>query len=204
VAPLLPSRHTVFAESAAGQTSFVGRDQERALLRLLLAKAIRGERPVLMLSGAPGVGRMRLANEVRAEASRNGFVTLGGSCFEREAAAPLDRFVQMIDDLHWADESTLSLLVHLVRGVSLASLIIIGSYRDIDWKPAGPIATLLGDLVRLRALESLKLAGLPLDAVGEMLEALSGRTAPESLAAVVYSGTEDNPLLRRGTLSASA
>jgi Cdc6-like AAA superfamily ATPase len=91
VAPLLPSRHTVFVESAAGQTSFVGRDQGRALLRLLLAKAIRGERPVLMLSGAPGVGKTRLANEVREEASRNGFVTWAGAA---SSAKPLHHSIR--------------------------------------------------------------------------------------------------------------
>jgi predicted ATPase len=95
--PLLAIRQTTFVKPEGDRTSFVGRERERSLLRLYLGRALRGERKMIALSGAAGAGKTRLANEVRAEASRNGFITLGGNCYENEGAAPLGPFVQMLD-----------------------------------------------------------------------------------------------------------
>jgi predicted ATPase len=95
--PLLPVRQTTFLESAEDRTAFVGREHERSVLRLHLGRALRSERKVVMLGGAPGVGKSRLGTELRLEAARNGFATFAGGCHESEAIAPYGPFVQIIE-----------------------------------------------------------------------------------------------------------
>jgi predicted ATPase len=263
--PLLSVRQTAFIEADGERTAFVGRENERSVLRLVLARALRGERKLIALSGAPGVGKTRLANEFRAEASRNGFITLGGSCYEDEAPLPFGPFIQMleaamalrsdpeftkkalgndaaqlalllpqvrkvlpelaseappdasrsslldavvnvlsrltgdqplflmIDDLHWADEGTLSLLAHLARTRAISPILIVVTYRERDWSPAGQFAALLDELVRIRFLESMTIEGLPWPVVKEMIHALSGLEPPSEVVSFLYSGTEGNP-----------
>jgi len=263
--PLLPSHQTTFIEADENRTIFVGRKKEHLLLRLCLGRVQRGKRKVVTLSGAAGVGKSRLANEIRAEASRNGFVTLGGNC--QEQGASFTPFVQMleaifvqapnsaaarellagdaphiarllphlargfidipqlpeaspehsrlmllssvanvlgrfaaqnplllvIDDLHWADEGTSSLIAHLVRSLPERPLMIIGTYRDSEWNPKGPLAALLDDLVRNQMLEPIALGGLTEEDVGEMIQALSGHTPPAPIRSFINAGTEGNP-----------
>ena len=38
--------------------------------------------------------------------------------------------LNILEDLHWADESTLALLIHLANRVAQLPLVIIGTYRD--------------------------------------------------------------------------
>ncbi len=54
----------------------------------------------------------------------------------------------VLDDLHWADESTIRLLQFLARDTRSRRLAIVGTYRDTDLDPAHPLAVALADLVR--------------------------------------------------------
>ena len=65
---------------------FVGRDQERLDIRLVLDRAATGTGGIVLLAGTPGIGASRLAAEVSGEASRKGWIVLGGRCAEQEEA----------------------------------------------------------------------------------------------------------------------
>jgi tetratricopeptide (TPR) repeat protein len=86
----------------------------------------------------------------------------------QEVAGALRRVAQdtpqvlIVDDLHWADRSTLRLLTFLVRQLGTAPILISGGYRDTDLGPDHPLLDLLGE------------AG----AAGQTLT-LEGLTAPE-------------------------
>ena len=54
----------------------------------------------------------------------------------------------VLDDLHWADESTIRMLQFLARDTRPRRLAIVGTYRDTDLDPAHPLAVGLADLVR--------------------------------------------------------
>ena len=54
----------------------------------------------------------------------------------------------LIDDLHWADKPTLSLLRHVVRGSEAAALLLIGTYRESEVVAGHPLGELLADLRR--------------------------------------------------------
>jgi tetratricopeptide (TPR) repeat protein len=114
-----------------------------------------------------------------------------------------------LDDLHWADEGTLSLLNYLVRSIAKLPVMILGTFRDNELNLTGPLAKMLDELTRMRILFQVNLGGLPESAVGAMIQALSGQEAPSSLVKFIFSGTEGNPffveelfrhLAERGTL----
>ena len=54
----------------------------------------------------------------------------------------------MLDDLHWAGKTTLSLLRHLLRHAGDARLLVIGTYRDTELGRTHPLAATLADLHR--------------------------------------------------------
>jgi predicted ATPase len=99
----------------------------------------------------------------------------------------------VLDDLHWADEGTLSLVTHLGPLVSKMPVLIVGTYRDFELQPAGPLAKAIDELIRYHVLDQMSLSGLPKPAVAKMIEALGGREPPEEIASLIYSETEGNP-----------
>ncbi len=101
--------------------------------------------------------------------------------------------VLLLDDLHWADESTLLLLQHLAQHVEKLPVLIVGTYRDVDLDVARPFAEMLETLTRQRLAQRVPLDRLGEDGVGQMLEALSGQTPPAALTSVVFAETEGNP-----------
>jgi class 3 adenylate cyclase/tetratricopeptide (TPR) repeat protein len=62
---------------------FVGRDQERLDIRMVLDRAATGSGGMLFITGAPGIGASRLAAEVGADAARKGWIVLSGRCTDQ-------------------------------------------------------------------------------------------------------------------------
>jgi tetratricopeptide (TPR) repeat protein len=286
MAPLLLRRDTILLQPADGQTPFVAREAEREILRSCLELALKGQGRMMMVSGAPGVGKSRIAAEFAAEASGRGVLALAGSCYDLEHPVPFNPFVEileaalaqasspelfrralgsnaaevarlmpqlrqmfpdipppldispelsrralfnaimellaraarntpvllLLEDLHWADEGTLSLVTHLSRSVRKLPVLVLGTYRDTEIDPDGPLAQTLEDLIRLHVVERINLRGLPHNAVADMIRALSRREPPQALVALIHSNTEGNPffveellrhLIERGQLTGS-
>jgi tetratricopeptide (TPR) repeat protein len=273
---------------AAGQrTAFVGRDGEREALRKVFEQVRTGSGRVVMITGAPGVGKSRIAAEFAREALLQGTQVLAGTCHERDDSIPFEPFVEILEgafaqspspqvfrqllgeeapeiarlmpqlrrsfpdippasqpapdqarrilfnalasffarlaesgpvvvvleDLHWADTGSLSLLTHLARCSSSIPLMTVGTYRDKDLDASGPLAKFIDEVIRLHIIEQMVLRGLPQPAVGEMIQALSGKVPPEALVFLIYSYTEGNPffiealfqhLMERGQLTDSS
>ena len=99
----------------------------------------------------------------------------------------------VLDDLHWADRSTLQLLRHVMRAQHEASLLIVGSYREMDVAPGHPLVELLADLRRDGLYERVSLEGLGRRDVGALIEAHAGDAAPSSVVQAVHAETEGNP-----------
>ncbi|MCC5574163.1 AAA family ATPase [Microtetraspora sp. AC03309] len=108
----------------------------------------------------------------------------------------------VLDDLQWADASSLRLLEFLAATRSCPELTVVATYRDTE--VAEPLARALSTLVRLPHVERVTLGGLREDAIAEYLEragADAGRAAdvarktggnPFFLGEVVHLG-EDAP-----------
>ena len=54
----------------------------------------------------------------------------------------------ILDDLHWADAPTLSLLRHVVTAGASMRVLVVGTYRDSDLSHDHPLTALLADLHR--------------------------------------------------------
>ncbi len=86
-----------------------------------------------------------------------------------EQAGALAPLVVLIDDLHWADTTTLALFKHVVAETSALRLLVLATYRDSDLFPEHPLSALLADLRREHGIERLALPGLGPDDILSLL-----------------------------------
>jgi predicted ATPase len=105
--------------------------------------------------------------------------------------------VLVIEDLHWADGSSLKLLEFMAGEIEQASLLVLGTYRDVDLSRSHPLFVTLGELPRHRLFRRVVLKGLDKEAVGAVI-AGAGETPPLSATVeAIYEQTEGNPLFVR-------
>ena len=113
-----------------------------------------------------------------------------------EAVAAARPLVLVLEDLHWADPSTVDLLAWLARRTTPARLLVAGTYRPADALAGGAPIGDIGTELRLRGLATeLRLGELGPEAVGAVL----GRGLPEAdvgeeLARLVHRRTDGVPL----------
>jgi adenylate cyclase len=99
----------------------------------------------------------------------------------------------ILEDLHWADDSTLSLLVHLTQRLSGLPMLVAGTYRDAELNVSDALAKTLENLTRDRLATVIRLTGLQREEIAQMLSGLSGQAPPAAIAAEFYRETEGNP-----------
>lgn len=111
---------------------------------------------------------------------------------ERAAAQAPVLFV--LDDLHWADETSLLLLRHLLR-LRLPRVLFVATYRDTELSRTHPLAALVADLRREADVDRIVLRGLQADDVRNLLDATDEDTDPAlvDLADRITADTEGNP-----------
>jgi hypothetical protein len=101
-------------------------------------------------------------------------------------------YMYILDDLHWADESSLALLIHLASRIAQLPVVIIGTYREGYSEDNPALVRTLEELIRL-GVRPLKLAGLSKNDVGQMLTGLSRRSVPELLVSAIFEESQGNP-----------
>jgi DNA-binding CsgD family transcriptional regulator/tetratricopeptide (TPR) repeat protein len=126
------------------------------------------------------------------------------------AARPL---VLILDDLHWVDTASLLALEFLAREMRDARLLVVATYRDMDFKPGHPLPEVLGELVRQQTVERITLGGLTEADIAEWLGAVAPPlsdlavcsdqrersiektpgAAPPDLVRRIFQRTEGNP-----------
>ena len=84
------------AQTARAPGVFVGRGAELRTVLEALADAHDGRGGVLLLSGEPGIGKTRLADEVAAHARDQGIYTVRGRCWEEGGAPAYWPWVQLL------------------------------------------------------------------------------------------------------------
>ncbi len=115
-------------------------------------------------------------------------------------AAMAQPLVLILDDLHWADPSSLLLLQFLARALADGRLFVLGTYRDAEVDRDHPLAEALGQLVREPVSERLHLTGLSEDAVATLIQAQRREGIDAALAHTVYERTAGNPFFIKETL----
>jgi tetratricopeptide (TPR) repeat protein len=101
-------------------------------------------------------------------------------------------FLYIVEDLHWADESTLGLLIHLANRVGQLPIVIIGTYRDGYSTHNSALIRTLEELIRM-GTRPLKLNGLSRESIAQMLNSLSKGQAPESLVSLIFEESQGYP-----------
>lgn len=102
--------------------------------------------------------------------------------------------VILLDDLQWADSSTLDLLSFLTPELSRAHLLVLATLRPGEDPRIHRIA---------RRAENIQLASLTAADIGEYITAIVPSTeSPDQLAAAVHHATSGNPLFVQETLRA--
>ncbi len=119
--------------------------------------------------------------------------------FLRNAAAS-QPLVLIVDDLHWADKSSLLLLQFLVRELHDARLLVVGTYRDVEVDRAHPLAEVLVELGRERGYEGVRVRALPFEDVRGLITAVGEQDVPDAFAQSIYQETEGNPFFIKEVL----
>jgi class 3 adenylate cyclase/tetratricopeptide (TPR) repeat protein len=99
----------------------------------------------------------------------------------------------VLEDLHWADESTLLLMEYLAAHLQQLPVLIAGTYRDDEIGLAHPLSRMLGKLTRRRLGSRIPLHRLAEDQVGAMLRGLAGDQPPQGLVRAIDAESEGNP-----------
>ncbi len=220
--------------------AIVGRTAELALIDRALTEARGGHGRLLLVSGAAGIGKSRLAAAaadrardlgmrvasgyavddpgapplwpwLRALRGRPGAEAVpGAEAGEPDAAARFRLFVAITDllqehaaahglllvleDMHWADRTSVLLVRHLLAELPSAPLAVVLTCRD---GVSGAFTDLAPDLLRGDSAASIALTGLAAGDVAHWLPHLTGRQADAELAERLRDSTGGNPLLIR-------
>lgn len=245
----------------------VGRRDELDTLHRLWVNALGGRAYLALISGEPGIGKTRLANEIIVDARLSNAVVLRGGSYEYETASPylpivealrewvrcqsdeelrrsleaqaveiaklapevetrlgpldanppleanderlrlydnIARFFQrlaaksglllFIDDIHWADQGTLSLLHYLLRHLRQDRFMVVACYREVELDRQHAFAASLVDWNRERLATRISLSRLDIKEVGQLLASLfTQERLSDEFTEAIFRETEGNP-----------
>jgi tetratricopeptide (TPR) repeat protein len=100
----------------------------------------------------------------------------------------------VLDDLHAADTPSIVLLRFLATQLADMSVLVVGTYRDVELTPDHPLTSALADVAREPVARVMRLGGLPAEAVGAYIQSTSDVTPSDHLVAAVARATNGNPL----------
>ncbi len=123
--------------------------------------------------------------------------------FLRDASAETP-LVIVLDDLHWADRSTLRMLTHLAREIAMARLLVVGTYRDTDLDRQHPLSQALAELNREQLFTRVLLRGLTEPETRAYVEASAHVTPSADLVRRIHQETEGNPFFLSEVVSLMA
>jgi len=108
--------------------------------------------------------------------------------------------VFILEDLHWADQTSQDLLHYLARAIENDRVLIVGTYRTDEMHRLHPLAATIARLTRDRRYQELRLAPLSRAELAEMLDATLGAPPPPGLLDALYERTEGNPFFTEEVL----
>ncbi len=225
---------------------------------------------VVLLTGEPGVGKTRLAQEATLHARNGGFLVASGRCYEPEESVPYYPFREalsmlyeaappalradvprlwpyllqllpgqvaegprggsgdeeqqrlfyavtgfiaavsavqpvalLLDDLHWADGSSLKMLQYIARHTRTNPVFILATYRDVEVGRQHPLERALRDLNREGLTEEIAVRRLDREGTAALTAATFGESevSPE-FAELLHRHTEGNPFYTHEVLRA--
>jgi tetratricopeptide (TPR) repeat protein len=108
----------------------------------------------------------------------------------------------VIEDLHWADRSTLDLVALLVRALRADRVLVVVSFRSDELHRSHPLRPLVTGWERVRAVQRIELERLGRADVARQLEAILGAPPGARLVDQVHERSEGNAFLVEEILGA--
>ncbi len=99
----------------------------------------------------------------------------------------------VIDDLHWADRSSLLLARHVARLPDLGPLLMLGTFRATELGPGHPLPELIADVERDREVVRVRLTGMDEAEVAELIDAWHGEAVEARTVRAIHEETDGNP-----------
>ncbi len=150
-------------------------------------------KPLLLMGtkGAPVVTERQKLNGQRKYI----WYDLGKMLEKKASDKPL---VIFLDDLQWADRSTILVINYLANKISGSPILFIGTYRPEDIDGSHPVNELISHLTRENLLEKIDLEPLEKKHVRKITQRLIGRIdIPDYFIDILYEITDGNPLFAR-------
>ncbi len=141
----------------------------------------------------------RLAAYLRGEADAVTVDELALVVTEQVDEGPL---LLVLEDLHWADRSTIDLVTSLTRTAS-GPLCLVLTYRTDEIGRKHPFRSALAELVRHSGTVRTDLSALGLDDIAALVEARGGRVGG-SFVRELHARSEGNPLYAEELVAAGA
>ncbi|GAB3746250.1 LuxR family transcriptional regulator [Microlunatus parietis] len=110
-----------------------------------------------------------------------------------EQASRVRPLVLIIEDLHWADQSTRQLLGFLTRALVDAPVLMIMTFRRDELTRRHPVRTFLAEIGRLPQVRRIELPRLSRDEVTELLINLIGRDPDQTMIELIMQRSEGVP-----------
>ncbi|GIH74644.1 LuxR family transcriptional regulator [Planobispora longispora] len=173
-----------------------------ALPYLPLADALRGAEGELRaaIEARPLLGRLLPGVADAGPESASGLTQqqLFGSVLGFLATQPI---LLIMEDLHWADQSTRDLLVFLSRMLQTERVCLVGTYRTDDLHRRHPLRRVLAELKRLPLVTSVELSPLDREEMADYVTTLGGSDA--RVVTEVVDRAEGNPFYAEELLEAA-
>jgi len=124
-----------------------------------------------------------------------------GMLTELAGASPV---LLILEDLHWADQSTRDLVTFLSRMLHSERLAVVATYRSDDMHRRHPLRPLIAELLRLPGVSYVELGPLTSAAMTELLTTLPQRRLDAAAIGRVITRAEGNAYYAEELLAASS
>lgn len=108
----------------------------------------------------------------------------------------------VIEDLHWADRSTLDLVALLVRALRDVRVLLVVTFRSDELHRGHSLRPLVTGWERVRSVRRLELGRFSLEETAGQLEAILGAPPERSMLELLYERSEGNAFLIEEILGA--
>ena len=116
-----------------------------------------------------------------------------GMCSAFASIARQQPAAVLLDDLQWADSTTLELLPALAGRIEHERLLILGAYRNDEIPRGHPLRRTRTDLRRARRLREIPVEPLDREGTAALAAHVLGRSPSPTLAAALYDRTQGVP-----------
>ena len=104
-------------------------------------------------------------------------------------------FVLVLEDIHWADRSTLELLTYLARRLRHGRTLLVATYRTDELHRRHPLVPVLAELGRSGRARRIELGRLGSSEVTRLVHEIRAGPVPAALVEAIAGRSEGNPFL---------